>query len=177
VVAADLGEALKFTRLLLISIVAALALSAPGVSQVVTATKWVSSGKGKMLLRKINGRWWTDDNREVYPPSKTGVFWEIDSKPGVVDFYHHNPFDLRRAEYLHLFMSPAEVEPLLGKPNRIFKMGPDGGMWYYYASNGTILRVRFMEGALGEAEYEPVNGKSYSVASIERELNRRSNTN
>lgn len=161
-----------YPRILCIS--AALVFAAPGPAQVVTATKLVSHGKSKELLRKINGRWWTRDNREVYPPGRTGVFWEVDSNPGVVDFYHHEPFDLRKAELLHLFMTQAQAESLLGRPNRIFRMGPDGGMWYYYSANGTKVQVRFMDGVVGEAEYDPVQGKSYSVASIERELAGRS---
>lgn len=150
---------------------AALALNTPGFAQTVTGTKLVSAGKGKELLRKINGRWWTKDNREVYPPGKNGVFWEIDSKPGIVDFYHHRPFDLSRAELLHLFMTPAEIEGVLGPPNRIFKMGPAGGMWSYYAANGTRLALWLMDGGLGKAEYEPLRGRKYSVASVANELN------
>jgi hypothetical protein len=139
----------------------------------VTETKLVraESGKGNELLRKINGRWWSQDNREVSPPAKGGFFWTLDSKPGVVQFFHHRPFQLDRAESLHLWMKPDEVEGALGPPNRTF--GPDGhAFWYYYASNGTELSVRFMgEGVLGEAQYEVVGEKSRSVASIERELN------
>ena len=48
----------------------------------VTATKWVDYGKNRELLRKINGRWWSQDNREVNPPAKGGIFWVLDSKPG-----------------------------------------------------------------------------------------------
>ncbi len=139
----------------------------------VTETKLVQGewGKGQELLRKINGRWWSQDNREVSPPAKGGFFWTLDSKPGVVQFFHHHPFQLDRAESLHLWMTPNEVEAALGPPNRIF--GPDGhAFWYYYASNGTELSVRFMgEGVLGEAQYQTVGEKSQSVASIERELN------
>lgn len=150
-----------------------LALMCPALGQTVMATKLVSYGKGKELLRKINGRWRSQDNREVYPPGKGGVFWELDSEPGVVDFYHHRPFD-PKAESLHLFMAPPEVEAALGQPNRIFKMGPDGGMWSYYAANGTRVEVRSMDGVLGEAKYDPVTGPSTPVASVARDLNGRS---
>lgn len=140
---------------------------------VVTDTKLVraESHKSNELLRKINGRWWSQDNREVSPPAKGGFFWTLDSKPGVVQFFHHHPFQLDRAESLHLWMKPDEVEAALGPPNRIF--GPNGhAFWYYYAANGTKLSVRFMgDGVLGEAQYEVVGQKSQSVASIERELN------
>ena len=58
----------------------ALLLALPALAQesVVTATTWVDDWtghhKGKVLLRKINGRWWTDDNREVYAPGKKECF-------------------------------------------------------------------------------------------------------
>jgi hypothetical protein len=141
----------------------------------VTDTKLVNAEKGKQeLLRKINGRWWSQDNREVTPPPEGGFFWVLDSKPGVCQFYHHRPFQLSRAESLHLWMKQDEVEAVLGPPNRTF--GRDAhAFWSYYAANGTKLVVRFMdEGVLGEATYEPVHGKSWPVASIESELAGRS---
>jgi len=139
----------------------------------VTDTKLVDAGKTKELLRKINGRWWSQDNREVYPPSKGGVFWELDSKPGTCQFFHHRPFQLDRAESLRLWMNKEEVEAALGPPNRTFGTD-DHAFWYYYASDGTKLSVRFMDGVLGEAKYYAIGEKSWSVASIERELNGRS---
>jgi hypothetical protein len=134
-------------------------------AQQVTDTKLVDHE----VLRKINGRWWSQDNREVYPPSKGGIFWELDSKPGVVEFVHHRPIQLNRAESLRLWLTPEDVQATLGPPNRIF--GNDGhGFWYYYASNGTKLEIRFMDGVLGEAKYSAIGEKSWPVASIEREL-------
>jgi hypothetical protein len=151
------------------SVWVAVCLMVLAQAQNVTDTKLVDYGKNQQVLRKINGRWWSQDNREVYPPSKNGVFWELDSKPGVVDFFHHRPFQLNRAETLRLWMSPDEVRAALGPPNRIF--GNDGhGFWYYYASNGTKVEVRFMDGVLGEAKYTAVGEKSWPVASIEREM-------
>src|SRR5271165_4928723 len=141
----------------------------------VTDTKLVNAEKGKQeLLRKINGRWWSQDNREVTPPPEGGFFWVLDSKPGVCQFYHHRPFQLVRAESLHLWMKKDQVEAALGPPNRTFGTD-DHAFWSYYASNGTKLVVRFMgDGVLGEATYEPVGGKSKPVASIESELAGRS---
>ena len=92
--------------------VACLVEAANAQAPVVTDTQWVSTGRNsKELLRKINGRWWTEDNRLVSPPSRSGMggFWTVDSKPGVCVFYHHRPFDIRRAELVHLWMTPAEV--------------------------------------------------------------------
>lgn len=138
----------------------------------VTDTKLVDEGKNQQWLRKINGRWWSQDNREVYPPSKGGIFWELDSKPGTVQFFHHRPFQLDRAESLHLWMKKEEVEAALGQPNRIF--GTDGhAWWYYYAANGIKLDIRFMDGELGEASYHAIGEKTWLVASIEREMNGR----
>ena len=65
------------------------ALPAFAQQPMVTATRCVddwADHKGKARLRKINDRWWTDDNCEVYAPGKKGVFWEIDSKPGTASF-------------------------------------------------------------------------------------------
>jgi hypothetical protein len=146
---------------------------APHVTETKLVDNW-ESGKGQALLRKINGRWWSPDNREVYPPSKGGVFWELDSKPGVCQFFHHRPFQLDRAESLRLWMRKEEVEAALGQPNRIFGTD-DHARWYYYASNGIKLDIWFVDdGVLGEAKYTAIGEKSWSVASIERELNGRS---
>ncbi len=139
----------------------------------VTETKLVGLGNEKQLLRKINGRWWSQDNREVYPPSNGGVFWELDSKPGVCTFFHHRPFDLARAESLHLWMTKPEVEAALGQPNRIFWTDAHA-FWYYYAANGVKLHVRFVDdGVLGEATYFDIGEKRRPVESIQRELNGR----
>jgi len=149
-------------------------LCQPAFAQVVTATKWVENweqkGTPREELRKINGRWWTQDNREVTPPGQGGVFWTVDSKPGTCQFFHHRPLQLARAESLHLFMSAQDVEAVLGKPNRT--LGPyEHGFWWYYAANGTKLSVRFMgEDGLGEAKYEYLNAPSQPVASIASEL-------
>jgi len=155
-----------------------LGLVLPAFAQepVVTATIWVDDWtghhKGKVLLRKINGRWWTDDNREVYAPGKKGVFWEVDSKPDTCLFHHHRPFDLTHAAWLHLWMTPDEVRQIFGEPNREF--GERGqGFWYYYGLDGTALRVRFMSGVLGEADYDR-GAKTWPVDSVKQELGGRS---
>jgi hypothetical protein len=155
-----------------------LSILAPAYTQTVTATKWVENweakDKGRELLRKINGRWWSQDNREVTPPGKDGVFWTLDSKPGTVQFNHHQPVDLALTEGLHLFMTKAQVEGLLGQPNREFG-NDDHAFWFYYAANGTELSVRFMgDGVLGEATYKVIGEKNRSVPAIEEELAGRS---
>ena len=155
---------------------AVLLLTCPGlVAQNVTETKWVENwetGHGKALLRKINGRWWSEDNREVTPPADGQSFWTLDSKPGVCQFFHHRPFQMSKAESLHLWMTRDQVEAVLGQAGRTCESSRgQSGFWHYYASNGVRLTVRFMsEGGLGEARYEPLGAKSYSVASVESEL-------
>jgi len=143
-------------------------------AQVVTETKWLENwerkGKGRELLRKINGRWWSQDNREVTPPAKGNFFWVLDSKKGTVQFFHHRPFEIDRAESLHLFMTRSQVEAALGQPNRVFGRDTHVNL-YYYASNGTKLDVWFAgEGILGEAKYDTLGQKSRPVASVERDL-------
>jgi hypothetical protein len=60
----------------------------------------------------------------------------------------------------------------LGQPNREF--GPRGqGFWYYYGVDGTALRVRFMSGVLGEADYDR-GAKTWPVDSVKQELGGRS---
>ena len=156
-----------------------VALPVWGQAPVVTATQWVNVGsKDRELLRKINGRWWTQDNRLVYPPSQGGMiaFWEVSSKPGVVEFYHHRAFDVRRAEQLRLFMKPDEVEAMFGPPNRRFPMrSARGGKWYYQGADGTILDLWFLgDDELGEAKYILPNNTERPVGSIEQELAGRS---
>jgi len=135
-------------------------------AQEVTDTKEVSTpGGGHEVLRKINGRWFSEDNREVNPPGPGGMFWVLDSQPGVVKFHHHRPFDLRKAELLHLWMTPDVVEPLLGKPNRTF-----GDFWFYYAANGIKVSVWMPHGELIKAEYEFPGHHSKPVESVAQDL-------
>ena len=157
-----------------------LAAGLLGQESPVTATRTLRAGANATItVRQINGRWWTPDNRMVNTGGVGG--WSVDSDPGVTQFFHHRPFDIRLAEYLHPFMTPYEVIVTIGYPNRVFQTAPgeklcqgcipNEGFWYYYAQDGTILRVRMMEAELGEAEYEPLTGPSKSVASVERDLN------
>jgi hypothetical protein len=148
-----------------------LLAQAPHVTDTKLVDNWEVKGKGPELLRKINERWWTRDNREVYPPGPGAFFWTTDSKPGVVQFFHHRPLQIERAESLHLWMNEQEVEAVLGPPNRVLGRNRHG-FWSYYAANGTKLEVRFMgDAGLGEAQYQAAGQKSRPVASLERELN------
>jgi hypothetical protein len=90
-----------------------------------------------------------------------------------LEFFHHRPVDLSRAESLHLFMDRDTVRVLLGDPNASFEKI---GIWTYYAEDGTALSLRFFNGKLGEAAYQrPDYGVAgRPVQSIAQELNGRS---
>lgn len=141
---------------------------------VVTDTQSVRVGRGEReILRKINGRWWTQDNRLVNPPSDGGRFgfWTITSKPGVCAFEHHRPFDTRRGEQLQLWLTRDSIAAAFGRPNRRCLDHADGsGFWYYHNSDGTILRLRFFQqGELAEASYHLPGRDREPVAALERE--------
>lgn len=123
-------------------------------------------------VRKINGRWWSDDNRQLTKPKGGDFIWWI-TGDAPAEFFHHRPVDLDRAESLHLFMDRDAVRALLGDPNASFEKI---GIWTYYAENGSELSLRFFNDELGEATYRHsdygVSGRP--VQSIAQELNGRS---
>ncbi len=126
-------------------------------------------------IRKINGRWWPEDNRKQLTPSKdVSWLWQVTADLGEdTIFYHHRPVSLSKVETLHLFMQPDEVRAVLGGPNQVDERLE---FWRYYAENGTALFLRFFSGELGEARYERpdygVHGRP--VKSIEEEMDGRS---
>lgn len=155
-------------------IMAAMAIAAavaPG-QQVTAETKVEIDGRVQRV-RKINGRWWSDDNRQL-TPTKPGFIWWISSEKGKSwTFHHHRPVNLKLAESLHLFMGPASVENLLGEPNEAAEREAAGSrLWMYYAADGTALFVQFIHDELAQAKYERrdygVSGKP--VQSVAQEL-------
>jgi hypothetical protein len=153
-----------------------LILACPTFAQNVTATASVRVDGKVERVRKINGRWWSDENRQMYPPKdKNGwEFWIIDKKSEYRTLNHHRPFQLALAESLHLFMTPDAVSQTLGEPNEVV-MHPDGnpGWYHYYAADGTAVEVRFMQNhLLGEAKYARIGGPlgGVMVASVEQDL-------
>jgi hypothetical protein len=149
-----------------------LLTAAPAACQRVTEEARVRIDGRIQRVRKINGRWWSDDNRQLTKPKNGGFIWWItsDAPP---EFFHHRPVDLTRAESLHLFMDRDSVRALLGDPNASLEKA---GIWEYYAEDGTELFVRFFGDELGDASYRR---SDYGVAgrpvqSLARELNGRS---
>lgn len=156
-----------------------LIFASPLLPQTVTATAAAKLEPGRKVenVRKINGRWWSDDNREMFPPATAGGLWIVEPKtPGRV-FLHHNPADLERAEFLHLFMTRETVRQIMGDPNEtIAKAGGAPDAYYYYAADGTRVVIRFMENdLLGDAKYESAGGPKDGrmVASVEHDLDGR----
>jgi hypothetical protein len=156
---------------------AAVALLAPSIApcQRVTDEANVRVDGRMQHIRKINGRWWSEDNRKQLTPTKdVSWLWQITSDLGEDSvFYHHRPVNLSKVETLHLFMHPDEVRTVLGGPNQADERLE---FWRYYAENGTAVFLRFFNGELGEARYERsdfgVHGRP--VMSIEEELGGRS---
>ena len=145
-------------------------LAAPAFCQKVTATANVRIDGKVQVVRKINGRWWSADNRQLTP--NKGRFWYISSDKAPAEFYHHNPVDLRRTDQLRLFMSQDEVRDYLGDPNETMSTA---GIWRYYAEDGTAVMLRFFADELLMARYErsDYGVKGRAVPSIEQELDGR----
>jgi len=159
----------------LLRTMALLALATAAYCQTVTAEAKVRIDGRVQTVRKINGRWWSPDNRQM-TPDKGGFIWWIGSERNkAYTFHHHRPVKLPLAESLQLFMSPTVVKDLLGDPNETTGNDERSKLWRYYAENGTALFVRFVKDELIEARYERpeygVSGKQ--VQSIARELNGR----
>jgi hypothetical protein len=100
--------------------------------------------------RKINGRWWTRDNREI---TQQMGFWQARPAAAGLVFHHHHPFDIRKAEYTHLGMSKAQIQAALGEPNQTFDMSGGRSLWNYYSSDGTSTNVAYLEGAVADVAF------------------------
>ncbi|HLK65153.1 MAG TPA: hypothetical protein VKU19_17040 [Bryobacteraceae bacterium] len=155
-----------------VRMMAALALLAsPTFGQKVTDTHKVEIDGKVQVVRKINGRWWSPDNRQLNP-TKAGYIWYISSDRAPLEFYHHNPVYLPRVEELRLFMSQDEVRDILGDPNETQSRA---GLWHYYAEDGTAVLLKFVSDELLEARYERTDYgvKGRPVQAVLRDLDGR----
>src|ERR1035438_3299632 len=119
-------------------------LAAPCFGQVVTGTAKVRIDGKVETVRKINGRWWSQDNRQLTPTPQGYIWWMGTPKGHGFDFHHHRPVDLHSVESLRMWVSPDEVQKLLGGPNESAGREELGSrMWLYYAQNGVSVMVRF----------------------------------
>jgi hypothetical protein len=143
----------------------------PAFCQRVTETARVKIDGRVETVRKINGRWWSSDNRQLQKPKDGSFIWWITSG-APPEFYHHRPVDLSQVESLHLFMNQESVRTLLGDPNETISTI---GIWRYYAEDGTAVLLRFFSDQLGQAKYERAGygAAGRPVQSVAAELNGR----
>jgi len=109
--------------------------------------------------RKINGRWWSEDNREL---SRTNVGWLWNISGGnaihLVRFDHHYPVDPAKGSFLDRSMGPNQVRAILGPPNSVFPSDrpEEQQAWDYYGPNGYKLSIHFSpSGGIFTASFEP----------------------
>jgi hypothetical protein len=128
--------------------------------------------------RKINGRWWTKDNREI---TQQFGMWKAQPEITGMVFHHHDPFDIRKAEFTHLGMSKEQIQAALGAPNRTIDLASGISVWTYYSANGTSTNVGFANGLVGDVQLQggPVTKGQKTPrrpATIQRELASRPST-
>ena len=110
--------------------------------------------------RKINGRWWSQDNREL---KRTNATWLWDISGGnareLVRFDHHYPFDASKVNLVDRSMGPDQVKAVLGAPNSIFPSDrPEQHQhWDYYGPDGYKLSIQFSASGEGifTASFQP----------------------
>src|SRR5262245_4312186 len=151
---------MKWTGLL--SLLLALPLLAQD-GAVVTQTMRIEIDKRIHTARQINGRWWSEDNREL---AKTNVGWLWQVSGGnawqLVRFDHHRPVDPNKVSQVTRSMGPDQVRAILGPPNSVFPNDKPAQqqMWDYYGLGGYKLSIHFSSSGSGifSANYQPTAG-------------------
>jgi hypothetical protein len=126
---------------------------------VVTDTMKIEIDKRIHTARKINGRWWSEDNREL-KQTNVGWLWNISGGNAwqLVRFDHHRPVDPARVNQLDRSMGPDQVRAILGPPNSVFPSDKPAQQqhWDYYGAGGYKLSIMFSSsGGIFTASYEP----------------------
>ena len=154
---------------------------------VVTDTMRIEIDKRMHTARKINGRWWSEDNRQL-TQTNVGWLWNVSGGNAwqLVRFDHHRPVDPARVSQLDRSMGPDQVKTVLGPPNSVFPSDRPANQqqWDYYGAGGYKLSIHFgTSGGIFTASYEPdaksmpkdvphlvfrVNGKSAQESFEER---------
>jgi hypothetical protein len=128
---------------------------------VVTQTMRIEIDKRMHTARKINGRWWSEDNREL---SRTNVGWLWNVSGGnawhLVRFDHHRPVDAAKINQVDRSMGPDQVRAILGPPNSVFPSDKPAAqqIWNYYGDGGYKLSIHFNSsggGGIFNATFEP----------------------
>jgi hypothetical protein len=144
--------------ILWIPLLAVSLLAQPGA--VVTKTMKIQIDGKAVTARKINGRWWSPDNRELIQTSEKWL-WSIGGGNArhLVRWDHHRPMDMTRVAALDRSMGPAQVHSVLGQPNSVFPSDrPETEQsWDYYGSDGYKLSIHFSSSGDGifTASYQP----------------------
>jgi hypothetical protein len=137
---------------------ATLLVAQPGA--VVTGRMTIRIDGRVVTARKINGRWWSPDNREL---TRTNVGWLWGISGGnarhLVRFDHHYPVDPAKVSLLDRSMGPDQVRSILGAPNSVFPSDrpEQEQMWDYYGPGGYKLSIKFSSSGQGifTASFEP----------------------
>jgi hypothetical protein len=126
---------------------------------VVTQTMRIEIDKRIHTARQINGRWWSEDNREL---TRTNVGWLWNVSGGnawqLVRFDHHRPVDPSRVNQVNRSMGPDQVKAILGPPNSVFPSDKPAAqqMWDYYGVGGYKLSIHFSSsGGIFTASFQP----------------------
>jgi len=110
--------------------------------------------------RKINGRWWSPDNRQLTRTNSEWL-WTISggNARNLVRFDHHYPVDPAKVSLLDRAMGPDQVRAILGPPNSVFPSDrlEQQQIWEYYGGGGYMLSIQFASGGKGifSASFEP----------------------
>jgi hypothetical protein len=125
---------------------------------VVTQTMRIEIENRIHTARKINGRWWSEDNREL---SQTNVGWLWNISGGnawrLVRFDHHRPVDPAKVNNIDRSMGPDQVRATLGPPNSVFPSDKPAAqqIWDYYGAAGYKLSIHFnSSGGIFNATFE-----------------------
>src|SRR5688572_10173681 len=150
------GRPAKFLAVLSILFFALPLLAQNGT--VVTQTMQIEIDKRMHTARKINDRWWSEDNREL---SQTNVGWLWNVSGGnalhLVRFDHHRPVDPSRVNQIDRSMGPDRVRAILGSPNSVFPSDKpaEQQIWNYYGAGGYKLAIHFNSTGIFSASFEP----------------------
>ena len=129
---------------------------------VVTETMRIEIDNRIHIARKINGRWWSEDNREL-SQTNVGWLWNISGNARhLVRFEHHLPLDPAKVGHVDRSMGPDQVRAILGPSNSVFPSDKPTAqqIWNYYGAGGYKLSIHFSSsGGIFNATFEP-DGKS-----------------
>jgi hypothetical protein len=126
---------------------------------VVTETMKIEIDKRMHTARKINGRWWSEDNREL-TQTNVGWLWNVSGGNAwqLVRFDHHRPVDPAKVNQVDRSMGPDQVRAVLGPANSVFPSDRPATEqhWDYYGVGGYKLTIHFSSsGGIFTASYEP----------------------